>query len=569
MRTALGAARGSLVLVVAVVLLLTLAAGSIPAGTSDAVTPPAAALAAATPERPNVVVLMADDMRVDDLRFMPRTRRILGDGGLTFANAFSPDPLCCPARASFLTGQYSHNHGVVSHVSPWGFKAFDDSRTMAVALRKAGYRTGFVGKYLNGYGKQRSRVTGRPSLRYVPPGWSEWYAAVEPPAGSRYKGSTYNYRHVTYNHDGRIDDSRRGEYSTEGIGSITRAMVRRLARGDAPFFVYSSFVAPHFGGPREPDDPTSYLPRRDRSSFRTPARPRWVRGHFDDVVRRGAGLPRGGGPSEKDMSDKPGFLRDRTEPDRVTRRAIRDLTRQRAESLYVLDREVGRIAQGLKSAGAWQDTVLVFTSDNGYFLGEHRKGHGKIWGHEPALRVPLLVTGPGLRTGERRVDPATTVDVTATVLDLAGPRTRRAVAEADGRSLVSTLWDGDQGWSTPVVSEGRLWRTRTGAAARGFRHGLSYVGIRTPQWSYLRYDRAGGAEELYDLANDANQLDSVHDDPAHRAVLRTLRAEWRRFGTCAAEECRRPMDESLQALPERLRALDGAFWRQVRSRHGH
>lgn len=518
---------------------------------------------------PDVVVVMADDMRADDVRFMPRTRRLLGESGVTFANSFSPAPLCCPARASFLTGQYAHNHGVVSHEQPWGFQAFDDGFTLASALRRSGYRTGFVGKYLNGYGKQRSRATGGPSLTYVPPGWTEWHAALEPPADSRWKGNTYNYRHVTYNRNGRIDDSRRGEYSTAGFGSISRELVRSFARHDAPFFLYASYVAPHFGGPRETDDPLHYVPARYRDDVTTPARPEWVRGRFDDVVRRGSGMPADGGPSEADMSDKPPFMRQREDPPAVLRRAIRDVTRQRAESLFVLDREVGRLVRTLRESGRWRNTVLLFTSDNGFFLGEHRRGAGKILAHEPSLRVPLLVTGPGMRSGERRRDPASTVDVTATILDLAGATAamERRLPQ-DGRSLVPIARSGDEGWSAPVVSEGHLWPAREGAGRRGFRHGLSYIGIRTPQYSYVRYDR-DRAEELYDLEHDANQLVSRHDDPAYRAVRRTLRMVWEDYADCAAEGCRAAMPRQLQADPARLQALDRAFWRQVGDRHGH
>ena len=113
--------------------------------------------------RPNIVLVMADDMRVDDMRYAPNLRRLVGRNGLTFRNSFSPYPLCCPARASLLTGSYAHNHHVWWHARPYGYAVFDDSHTVATALRAAGYRTGLVGKYLNGYGTMRSLVTGRPS----------------------------------------------------------------------------------------------------------------------------------------------------------------------------------------------------------------------------------------------------------------------------------------------------------------------------------------------------------------------------------------------------------------------
>src|SRR4051794_23899238 len=112
--------------------------------------------AAAAGTKPNIVMVMADDMRTDDLRFMPSVRRLLVGTGLSFRNSFSPYPLCCPARASFLTGRYAHNHHVYSHASPYGFESFDDHATLATALQQSGYQTGFVGKYLNGYGAEDS-----------------------------------------------------------------------------------------------------------------------------------------------------------------------------------------------------------------------------------------------------------------------------------------------------------------------------------------------------------------------------------------------------------------------------
>ncbi len=522
--------------------------------------------------RPNIVMVMADDMRTDDLRFMPTVRRVLQRHGVELENSFSPDPLCCPARASFLSGEYSHNHGVLSHEHPWGYQAFDDSYTMATALHDAGYSTGFVGKYLNGYGHDVSKVTGGPSLRYVPPGWTDWYASLEPPPGSPYTGNTYNYRHLTYNHNGVIDDGHRGEYSTYGVSRISRRLVTSYAAKRRPFFLYASFIAPHFGGPREPDDPVRYLRKaRDLSKYRTPARPAWVKGRFDAAIPRGAGVPPSG-ITEADVSDKPRWVRHRPELDRVHLRAMRDVTRQRAESLFVLDREVGRIVATLKRTGAWGNTVLMFTSDNGYYLGEHRRDPGKIHGHEPSLRVPFLLTGPGLRDGSTRYDPISTVDATATILDL-GRATDGLLAHhaIDGRSLVPALRDGDRGWTVPVVSEGRESgeRNRAGRSGLGFHDARTYVGLRTGQYSLLVYDT--GELELYDLATDPNELTSVHADPAYATVRQELLDLWWQYKDCRGDACRVPLPADLQTSPERTGVITRSFWRGVDrwSGHGH
>src|SRR5262249_55732778 len=152
------------------------------------------------PARPNIVVIMADDMRADDLRWMPATRRLLGSAGATFANSFASQPLCCPSRATFLTGQYAHNTGVLGNGGPFGFHAFHDSWTLAPDLRAAGSRAPLVGKYLNGSGMTAppGRSAGTSSRTYVPPGWTDWYGAPTV-LGGPLKGSVYNYRKTTVN----------------------------------------------------------------------------------------------------------------------------------------------------------------------------------------------------------------------------------------------------------------------------------------------------------------------------------------------------------------------------------
>ena len=165
--------------------------------------------------------------------------------------------MCCPARASLLTGTYAHNHRVWWHDAPFGYAAFDDRRTIATSLAAAGYRTGLIGKYLNGYGPMRSRVTGRPSARYVPRGWSDWRASLDTGVPGVH-GGTGNYFDMPFNVNGRIDNSHRGQYSTNVIGNMAVAMAGRFARGSRPFFMYVNYFAPHFGAPSEPGDPPAF-----------------------------------------------------------------------------------------------------------------------------------------------------------------------------------------------------------------------------------------------------------------------------------------------------------------------
>lgn len=516
--------------------------------------------------RPNIVVVMADDMRVDDLRYAPAVRRVLGRGGLTFDNSFSPFPLCCPARASFLSGRYAHNHGVFWHESPYGFAAFDDSRTIGTSMSEAGYRTAYVGKYLNGYGPQISKVSGEQSYTYEPAGWSDWYASIDhgTGAGSGIHGSTYDFFDMPFNVNGRIDNTHRGQYGTDVIGGFARRLITRYAaEDDRPFFLYASFVAPHHGGPREPDDPGPVV--RDDGKvvrYRTTARPDWVKGRFDRIITRAPGLPRDGGPAERDVSDKPSNLGRLPEINVAERAALLEVTRQRAEAVYALDRQVGALVRTLKRTGEWDDTVLVFTSDNGYFLGEHRKRDGKVLAHEPSLRVPLLVTGPGLRSGERTSDPISTVDLTATLLDIADAKPPHL---ADGTSRLATMADGDQGWSTPVVTE--AYRSIAGRRVDpGFRDARTSIGLRTPRYSFTRY--VTGEGELYDLATDPAEMQNRFDDPAYASVRAELDRLWDDVKDCRGDECRRRLGPRLAADAATATALTSTYWRGIRALYG-
>ena len=385
---------------------------------------------------PNILVVTTDDMRWDELAYVPNVRKYVASRGLTFTNSFSPNPLCCPARASFLLGQYSHNHRVYSHEEPYGFGALDDHLTVGTALNKAGYKTALVGKYLNGYGQQPSRVTGGPSVNYVPAGWTDWMVSVEKrwPVGSPYAGGTYNYRAFTQNVNGQTA-SNRGRYSSTVVGEQVRGLIGKYGASGHPWFIWATPVAPHFGGPVEPDDPANYRTATGYTSeFQTPARPAWVRGRFDAEITHAPGT-RVKGPSERDVTDKPLFMRRLPEVTAVERAALLEVERQRAEALYAWDAQFGRIVRTLKETGQYDDTVIVFTSDNGYFTGEHRQRLGKIKAHEPSLRVPLVVAGPGIPHGVRQA-PVSTVDLTATIIDLASAAPLPAM---DGASKVPVV----------------------------------------------------------------------------------------------------------------------------------
>ncbi|MDN5744895.1 MAG: sulfatase [Nocardioidaceae bacterium] len=523
---------------------------------------PTASPAAAMPDQPNVVMVMADDMRVDDLAYMPRLHRLIAQHGVSFENSFSPFPLCCPARASFLTGQYAHNHKVLWHEPPFGYGSFDDSRTLATSLQRAGYRTGFIGKYLNRYGRDRSLVAGVPSSTYVPQGWDDWRGAIENPGDAAFHGDTYNYYDTPFNVNGAIDNRYRGVYQSKVVGDFSVDMADRFAKGRKPFFMYVNYVAPHHGDPRDPSFPWGVPDRTGRQiPVVAPAVPDNVRGTFDRRIRRGAGIAREGEPVEVDRLDKPPEIQKRTfRLTREARVALREAPRRRAEAVYVMDRNIARLVSRLKRTGEWRRTVFMFTSDNGMIMGEHGFGMTKVRAYEPSLRVPLLVTGPGLRTAQKRYDPISTVDLTATLLDLGGAR---APHPADGVSRVPTLLNGDRGWTTPVVTE--AIRT-SGGHDPAFTDRRTTIGIRVSRYSYTRY--RDGSAELYDLAADPRQDSNVADASRYADVRTALDRIWPRLKDCDGAQCHVPLPKVLTADPATNRADTELYWSAIRAAYG-
>jgi N-acetylglucosamine-6-sulfatase len=503
----------------------------------------------APPGQPNVLVIETDDMRWDDLRWMPNVRRLLQRKGLTFENSFAPYPLCCPSRSSFLSGQYTHNHHVYTHLEPYGFAAFHDQHTIATVLEGAGYHTALVGKYLNGYGQQTLR-SGKPSLDYVPPGWDQWYAGSDhlwDYDDPHYGGGTYSYFKLIQNINGQIHTFP-GRYSTDVLAEEARRVITGFSKGWAPWFVWWTPTAPHHGLPRESDDP---LPTRRRdgqfSDWDTPGRPDWVKGRFDGQITHGSGTPESGS-AEKDVSDKPNYLRKLPELTSEERADETEITRQRAESLYALDVQIRRTVTHLRHLGQLKRTVIVFTSDNGYYLGEHRKRSGKITLHEPSLRVPLLIAGPGVPHG-RRYDPVTTIDLAPTIASYAGT----TMPGADGTSILPTIRGGDQGWRRAVVTEGMMGFGRYAEEYKLGRQPLDTRGLRLGRWKLTRYST--GEVELYDLLTDPLELRNLNRVPRYASTVRGMKDLYEQYHDCRGAQCQVAVPTQWQLTPAESRRL--------------
>jgi N-acetylglucosamine-6-sulfatase len=448
----------------------------------------AGAGSAQAPTRPNVVVIMTDDQTVESLRVMGNVRTLLGGEGTTFANNFASFPLCCPSRSTFLTGQYAHNHTVMGNAPPsGGFVKLDHSNTLPVWLQRAGYRTVHIGKYLNGYGQR--------SATEIPPGWTEWYGSVDP--------STYQYYSYTLNENGRTVRYGADQASYQADVYTRKAVdaVRRLAPA-GPFFLNVAYLGPHSGGPREPDDP---------ANLATPVPAPRHRNRFAAEP-----LPATPAFNEADVSDKPSGIRGRPliGPARVA--AITEAYRQRLESLLAIDEGVGELVNALRTAGVLDRTLIVFTSDNGFFHGEHRVQTGKVLHYEPSTRVPLILRGPGIPHGVVRPQLVANIDVAPTIVAATGAAAGRAM---DGRPLQPFARDG-------LLYSGRDILLET----------PSYSALRSPRYVYVEH--ASKEQELYDLAVDPYELASLHASAAHAPLKAELAARLAKLRVCAAGACR-------------------------------
>jgi N-acetylglucosamine-6-sulfatase len=435
------------------------------AGATPAAGPPPPATQA---QRPNIVFVLTDDLSWNLVRFMPNVLAMQREG-MTFSNYFVTDSLCCPSRASIFTGRYPHNHGVLTNTAPWGgFAAFRrgaESSTFATGLHGTGFRTAMMGKYMNGY---------HPVGHYVPPGWSNWQVP-----GSAYRGFGY-----VLSSNGRTAHfgKRRRDYVTDVLRRRAKAFVGRVAAGRAPFMLEVATYAPHH----------PYTPApRDRYDFPELQAPRTA--SFDRVT-----------------TDAPEWLRDRLPltPEQIS--ALDRDFRKRAQSVQAVDDLIGQIRQELRSTGLDRNTYLVFSSDNGFHMGEHGLTAGKMTAFDTDIRVPLVVVGPGVSPGSVTDDLASNIDLAPTFMRLGRVQ---PPASVDGESLIGLLQGDDpRSWRKAVLVEHHRPETPNGdpdrqAAPSGTPP--SYAALRTRFGTYVEYET--GEREYYDLRTDPDELHNIYD----------------------------------------------------------
>lgn len=445
---------------------------------------------------PNIVVIQTDDQTVQQMRALKNTRRLLGEQGATFRRNYVNWPLCCPSRATLLTGQYAHNHGVLGNTPPeGGYPAFDRESSTPVWLQARGYTTAHIGKFMSGYGGAVKRGPDE-----TPPGWDEWYTAEERTQ------LVYNY---PLNENGKFVKYGNGR-SDFKQDVLTRHAVRLIGEyaGRAPLYLQLDYTAPHNGGPNPLPQPPF-----DRCRASPQPAPR----HAGAFSRKR--LPRPSSFNEVDVSDKPAAIQGVPRLNRSEIKELRHRHRCRLESLLSVDEGVEKVVRALRGERALANTFVIFTSDNGYFTGEHRVTTGKTLVYEPASRVPLLIRGPGVPRGVSVRDLTINADIAPTVVEVSGAQPTHLL---DGRSLLAAA-------QRPWSETGRELLIAT----------TRYEAIHTERYVWVEHNT--GEFELYDMQNDPHQLSSQHDDPSYSAVRQRLGERLAALRDCAGETCRIPV----------------------------
>jgi len=443
----------------------------------------------ANTSRPNIVFVLVDDLRWDELGIAghpfirtPNIDRIAKEGTL-FRNAFVTTPLCSPSRAAFLTGQYAHANGITDNVDRSA--ASHKLVTFPLLLHQSGYETAFIGKWHMG-----NDDTPRP-------GFDRWVS---------FKGQG-TYLDPDINEDGRA--VKPSGYITDILTGYGVEFIRR--RHDKPFLVYLAHKAIHPEVTQNNDgsvnlaDAERFLPAARHQNLyvgRTiPHRPNYGR------------TPEGKPALLRRIGDLPPLG-----PGTATRdEAI--LGRQR--SLMAIDEGVGEIWRALRETGRLDNTIFVFTSDNGYFYGEHGLSVERRLAYEESIRMPLLVRYPkAITPGPPRDELVLNIDVAPTLLELAGVA---VPATMQGRSLVPLLKGARPAWRNSFLIE---YYTDT-VFPRVLKMG--YKAVRSGRWKYVHYLELEGMDELYDLDTDPYEMKNLVAQPGAAAALDAMKKELERL----------------------------------------
>lgn len=455
--------------------------------------------------QPNIVLVLTDDQTSEsfDRKYMPQLNRLVAARGLVFTRYYNTFPLCCPSRASILRGQYAHNTGVNNNGPPEGgyFRFLKNGLHqdhLGLWLSRAGYRTGFFGKFLNGYGVDDNRVIG---------GWNTWFV------GNTIDQPYYHYRVNSNGTDlffGGGDDN----YFTNVVAKRTLSFIRNSSQAGKPFFAFVSPYSPH-----SPSTPAKI------HAGRFAAEPFPIRPNYDEAA----------------IADKPSYIRALPRVSADMQKQIRLNWRKRLEANLSVDDFIGQLFATLQDLGEQNNTYVFVTTDNGFERGEHRIITGKSLPYDESLRTKLFVVGPGIRQGASSAALVANIDLAPTFAELASAVIPSYV---DGRSL-APLFTGELGWRNalyatgfpPVTTEG----DPTDVTSEQFRS------LITRHYIYTIYPKTGESE-MYDFRADPFELENIASKAG--SEFRSKAEELiRDFRACTAASCREVEDGLLPAPP--------------------
>jgi arylsulfatase A-like enzyme len=425
--------------------------------------------------RPNFVIVNIDDMQAGDYVSMQYTLDLLASEGTNFVNSFVPTALSGPSRASLFTGMYAHNHGIFDQLSPLGGDPnFDEHDNLAVWLHDSGYRTGWFGKVHTAEGIREVDTS-----LHVPPGWDDYHALVAfPPSAGHSYGWFY---HAVTNKNGVAVTHPIREYSTDILASDAVSFLNNSQSGN-PFFVYFAPFSGH----------SPYTPAERHGN------------EFQDLTFE---RPPNFNQIEADFNARNPLSTDSAE-------SFDEIRRNHRRSLLSVDEAIRDMYQAIAQSGELDNTVFVFTADNGLFWGEHAIVEAKNSPYEEAIRVPLIIRDGRDPVGRVSNDLVLNIDVAPTFMEMAG------IAHAtprDGLSLNRAIGGAPELLRDAVFLENH-WVPGYNWDRWGF--GPSVQGVRTHQWKYLEY--ASGRRQLFDLVADPYEINNLAYQSEYASVVNQL-----------------------------------------------
>lgn len=422
----------------------------------------------ATSKHPNIIFVLTDDLAWNLIKYMPNVQKMQQNGS-TFSNYYVTDSLCCPSRSSMFSGRYPHDTGVYTNGgNDGGYNVFhgrgEEKSTWGTDLQAAGYRTAMMGKYLNGYQPKDA----------PPPGWNEWDVA-----GNGYPEFNYNL-----NSNGKIEHhgTANTDYLTDVLNGKAKSFVDSSAAANKPFAMEIATFAPH----------APYTPApRDADKFPGLTAPRTPAFNTADKVGNPPWLQQIPPLSQQDIAK------------------LNQSFRKRAQAVQAVDKMIGDLRQELAAKHLDKNTYLVFASDNGYHMGEHRLRAGKQTAFDTDIKVPLIAIGPSVPAGHTTDQQASNIDLRPTFDQLGGAVTP---PEVDGHSLVAPLHSSRpvDNWRNAVLVEHHGQEHPPGDPDKPGKFSAdppSYNALRLGSAVYVEY--ADGEREYYDTAKDPDELSNI------------------------------------------------------------